>query len=141
MDYLQRPFIVFMCLLSGCTIHRVDEEAQLLEVEIPPSYSESTIETVQSSDWNYSWWETFEDKDLNDLIETGLSASFGLRQYVARIEQATALARQAGARLYPSIDLDGGYALEWDGETGSGETRDLQGTSDLGFLLSWELYI
>jgi len=61
-----------------------------------------------------------------------------LRQYTSRIEQATALARQAGARLYPYIDLDGGYALEWDGETGSAETRDLQETSDLGFLLSWE---
>jgi NodT family efflux transporter outer membrane factor (OMF) lipoprotein len=122
-------------------IHSVDEEAQLLEVEVPPCFSESASEAILLNDWNYSWWETFNDEDLNHLIESGLAANFGLRQYVARIEQATALARQAGAGLYPSLDLDAGYELEWDGETGSGESRDRQEASDLGFLLRWELDI
>lgn len=141
MNYLQRLLIIFICLLIGCTIHRVDEDAQLLEVEIPPSYSESTDRAVLPDDWNYSWWETFKDEDLNHLIESGLSSSFGLRQYVARIEQAMALARQVGAHLYPSLDFDSGYELEWDNKTESGESRDLQETSDLGFLLSWEMDI
>ena len=139
MSYLQLLFAIFMCLLSGCVIHSVDEEAQLLEVEIPPRFSESATGAVLPYDWNYSWWETFDDEDLNRLVESGLAANFGLQQFVARIEQATALASQAGARLYPSLDLDTGYKLEWDGETKSGESRDRQNTSDLGFLLSWEL--
>lgn len=129
----------FIFLLSGCTIHNIDEEARLLEVEVPPQFSESAAEANQLNEWDYSWWETFNDEDLNNLIESGLDASFELRQYAARIEQATALARQAGARLYPSLDFDASYDLEWDGETGSGESRDLRETSDLGFLLRWEL--
>ena len=136
---LQRPLGLFLCLLSGCAIHNVDEEARLLEVEVPPRFSESATGAVLPTEWNTSWWETFDDEDLSRLIESGLATSFELRQYVARIEQATALARQAGARLYPSLDFDAGYELEWDGETQSDESRDRQDTSDLGFLLRWEL--
>ncbi|MBL7185478.1 MAG: efflux transporter outer membrane subunit [Phycisphaerae bacterium] len=139
MSCLQRLFGLFICLLCGCAIHSVDEEARLLEVEVPPRFSESATGAVLPNDWNYPWWETFKDEDLDRLIESGLAASFGLRQYVARIEQATALARQAGARLYPSLDLDAGYELQWDGETESGESRDRQDASDLGFLFRWEL--
>ncbi|MFC1652263.1 efflux transporter outer membrane subunit [Planctomycetota bacterium] len=141
MSRLQRFLGLFMCLLhlSGCPIHRVDEEAQLLEVEVAPQFSESVTGAALPSEWNYSWWETFKDEDLNDLIESGLAANFGLQQYVARIEQATALARQAGARLYPSLDLVAGYESEWDGETASNESRDRQDSSDLGFLLRWEM--
>lgn len=128
-----------MCLLSGCAIHSVDEEARLLEVEVPPRFSEFATGAVLPSDWDYSWWETFEDEDLSRLIETGLEANFGLRQYMARIEQATALARQAGARLYPTLDLDAGYDLEWDGETARSDSRDRKDAAGLGLLLRWEL--
>ena len=114
---LQRRSGVFLCLLSGCTTHSVDEEARLLEVDVRPSFSESATGAVLPSDWDYSWWETFKDEDLNRLVESGLDANFALRQYVARIEQATALARQAGARLYPTLDLNAGYDLEWDAAT------------------------
>ena len=139
MTPLQRLSGVFLCLLSGCTIHSVDEEARLLEVEVPPSFSESATGAVLPSDWDYSWWETFKDEDLNRLVESGLAANLGLQQYVARIEQAAALARQAGARLYPSLDLDAGYDLEWDGETASSASRDRKDAADLGVLLRWEL--
>jgi NodT family efflux transporter outer membrane factor (OMF) lipoprotein len=120
-------------------VHRVDEEAQLLDVNVPPQFSESGTGAVLPRDWDYSWWETFGDETLNRLVETGLAANFGLQQYVARIEQVTALVRQAGARLYPSLDLVAGYDAEWDGETASGESRDRKESSDLGFLLRWEM--
>ncbi|MCZ6671983.1 MAG: efflux transporter outer membrane subunit [Verrucomicrobia bacterium] len=128
-----------LCLLSGCAVHRVDEEANLLEVEVPASFSEPATGASLPNDWNYSWWESFEDEDLNRLIETGLATNFGLRQYVARIEQATALARRAGANLYPSLDLTAGYGSEWDGKTGARESRDRTDSSGLGVLLRWEL--
>jgi len=110
-----------------------------LQVDVLPSFSESVTGAVLPSDWDYSWWETFKDEDLNRLVESGLSENFKLRQYVARIEQATALARRAGARLYPSLGLGAGYALEWDGETGSSDSRDRKDAADLGLLLRWEL--
>ncbi|MBN2316568.1 MAG: efflux transporter outer membrane subunit [Sedimentisphaerales bacterium] len=132
---------LFVCLIGGCAIHPVDEDAQRLQADVPPRFSESATGAVLPEEWNYFWWETFEDEDLNRLVESGLAANFELRQYIARIEQATALARQAGARLYPSLDFEADYELEWDGETKADESRDLQDTADLGFLLRWELDI
>ena len=138
---LQHIFVLLVLLLSGCMVHSVDEQARLLDVEIPQRFYESPAVAVLPKDWNYCWWETFEDENLNRLIESGLSGNFELRQYMVRIEQATALANQAGARLYPSLDVDAGYELVWDGEAETSESRDRQDVSNLGFLLSWELDI
>lgn len=143
MNQKQLPFsifkVTFICLLSGCTIHHVNKEKQLLEYEVPPTFAEASTGMALQHDWNYSWWKAFDDENLNHLIESGLAANFELRQYVSRIEQATALARQAGARIYPSLDLDAGYQLEWDNETAINETRDRKDMSDLGIFLRWEL--
>lgn len=136
---LHRFLALLLCLLISCTPHPVDEEAQRLEAEIPPRFAESVTGAALPHGWDYSWWETFEDADLNRLVESGLAANFGLQQFVARIEQAAALARQAGARSYPSLDLIGGYELEWDGETATGESRDRQDSANIGVLLGWEL--
>lgn len=141
MRRLQWLCCLLTCLIGGCAIHPVDEDAQLLQVDVPTRFSESATGAVLPEDWKYSWWETFEDEDLNRLVESGLAANFELRQYMTRIEQATALARQAGARLYPSLDFETDYELEWDGETEADESRDLQDRTDLGFLLRWELDI
>ena len=94
--------------LGGCALHSVDEEASLLEVETPSNFSEASTGSKLPSEWNHSWWESFEDKDLSRLIEAGLAGSFDLRQHVARINQATELARQAGSRLYPSLNFSTG---------------------------------
>ena len=139
MKRVQWLFCLLTCMVVGCAIHPVDEDAQLLQVDVPPRFSESVAGAALPADWTSSWWEMFDDEDLNRLIESGCAANFEIRQFVARVEQAAALARQAGARLYPSLDFDTGYALEWDGETGAGESRDVQDTSNLGFPLRWEL--
>jgi len=53
------------------------------------------------------WWESFEDPQLNELISTALTGNFTLKEAWARLNQARALAVQAGADLYPQVDGDG----------------------------------
>jgi len=57
------------------------------------------------------WWKAFRDPDLDRLVEQALSGNFDLRIAWARLDQARAAARKAGADLYPQIDgkagLDG----------------------------------
>ena len=117
----------------------MDEEAVLLESDIPSSFAEAPTGAELHPDWNHSWWESFEDEDLSRLIETGLASSFAIQQFAARIEQSMALSRQAGSRLYPSLDLTAAYDLEWDSQTSATDTRDRKDSSDLGVLLRWEL--
>lgn len=128
-----------LCFGSGCATHSVDEKAELLEVQIPASFSQHSTGTALPADWSRSWWESFEDEDLNRLISVGLANSYSIQQFTARIEQASALARQAGARLYPAIDLNAGYDIEWDGVTAVGSSGDQEESSNVGIGLRWEL--
>ncbi len=50
------------------------------------------------------WWTLFQDATLNDLVDQALKNNADLRQAVARMEQADAVAREAGAAFLPEID-------------------------------------
>ena len=131
-------FAALLCITSACGLHRVDESAQLLETQVPAAYAEHPTGTEIPSSWSRSWWESFDDEALNRLISIGLSNSYSIQQFAARIDQAMALSKQAGARLYPSIDLAAGYDVEWDGETSVGSSGDREESSNVGLTLGWE---
>ncbi len=122
----------------GCATHTVDEESAVPRVEIPPGFVQSSTGLDVAQDWDYSWWESFGDATLSHLIEEGLAANFNLQQFTARIEQASALARQAGSQLWPHLDLAASYDLEWDGGAIAPTAEDRAETAGLGLLLRWE---
>lgn len=126
-------------IVSGCAIHQVREKSAVPAVEIQPAYRESSQKGMSEEDFGVAWWRSFGDPVLNELIEKGLDSNFDLQRFVARIDQASALASQAGSRLYPTLDLDASDAYEWDGKTVAPDTRDRQETTRLGFLFRWEL--
>ena len=52
------------------------------------------------------WWRGFRDKQLIALIEEGLTSNLDIAAAVARIVQADAVSRIAGAPLVPAIDFN-----------------------------------
>ena len=52
------------------------------------------------------WWRGFRSKELTDLIEEALTSNFDVAAAVARIVQADAKSRIAGAALLPIVDLN-----------------------------------
>ncbi|MDP3877889.1 MAG: efflux transporter outer membrane subunit [Methylobacter sp.] len=50
------------------------------------------------------WWLSFNDADLNRLIEQALNENFTLLAAFNRLEQAQALAKKSGAELIPAIN-------------------------------------
>ena len=58
------------------------------------------------------WWRLYGDADLDQLIEDAHASNQTLRQAVARIDEARALARVAGSFLYPTISLDPRFLRE-----------------------------
>jgi multidrug efflux system outer membrane protein len=56
------------------------------------------------------WWQLYRDADLDQLIATAQASNQTLRQAVARVDEARALARVAGSFLYPTISLDPRFA-------------------------------
>lgn len=53
------------------------------------------------------WWEKYEDKNLNQLIESGLKNSPSMDQAFARLAKANAQTELAGASLSPSVNANG----------------------------------
>ncbi|MEA2979295.1 MAG: outer membrane protein multidrug efflux system [Alphaproteobacteria bacterium] len=53
------------------------------------------------------WWRGFGSKELTALIEEALTSNFDVAAAVARIVQADANSRVAGAPLLPIVDLNG----------------------------------
>ena len=60
-----------------------------------------------STSWpSEDWWQGFNSAALNDLMEQARAANDDLGAAIARIRQADAQARIAGAALLPSVGLD-----------------------------------
>ena len=146
-DYMinmEKQFLL-CCLLSlstlafcSCATHTVREGTVLPRAEISPVFVQRPDLVDVPGHWDYAWWESFGDETLSRLIEEGLASNFNLQQFAARIEKAAALARQAGSRLWPGIDLTAGYERE-EGGGGAAPSSDSGGEkTDLGVLLRWE---
>jgi len=51
------------------------------------------------------WWLGFDDPELTPIVERALHQNLDLAAAIARVEQARAAAREAGAQLLPTADL------------------------------------
>jgi NodT family efflux transporter outer membrane factor (OMF) lipoprotein len=55
------------------------------------------------------WWRTFNDPELNSLINRAIASNLDLRNAQSRIIQARAQRGVIGSQLWPEINADGGY--------------------------------
>src|ERR1700679_4060891 len=53
-----------------------------------------------------SWWAGFDDPELKRIIQRALAENLDLVASMARVDQARAAAREAGAQLAPQGSLD-----------------------------------
>jgi NodT family efflux transporter outer membrane factor (OMF) lipoprotein len=83
-------------LLSGCALFAPKERVDLNK-NLPERF---TLYAPASSS-TQMWWHAFESSELNGLIEASLTNNLGVQQAWARLVQADAVARQAGAARYP----------------------------------------
>jgi NodT family efflux transporter outer membrane factor (OMF) lipoprotein len=91
------------------------------------------------ADQPQKWWEGFQDPELNALVEEALSDSFTLQEAWARLNQARALAVQAGSALYPDLTVGAGAAISRQRiENSLQETRTIRDYS-LGLFSDYEL--
>lgn len=95
-----------MILLGGCTIGR---DYHRPDVPLPDKYvvgaEENNVEKEKSG-IAAKWWVLFDDPELVRLVELSLANNTDLQQATARIEQAVAQYKQAGAAFWPSVDIE-----------------------------------
>lgn len=88
-------------MLAGCIFN----ERSLLGIEIPARYR--TAQSLPPAPPPaLDWWRGFRSRELTSLIEEAQTANFDIAAAVARIIQADAQSKIAGAPLLPGADLD-----------------------------------
>lgn len=85
-------------LLAAC--QNTDREADLPFEEAQPFSGAG--ETPPGPEW----WTTFDDPELNRLVERAIADNFDLASAWERLREARAVARRAGADLYPELDAE-----------------------------------
>jgi NodT family efflux transporter outer membrane factor (OMF) lipoprotein len=129
LKFCRLPCLPLLLLLAGCSLHqptRVDPPA------IPAGYLEPAGATPGEP--LQRWWQEFRDPALNHLMEELFSGNLQLDQVYARLDQAVAAARSAGAARYPVLTLagEGGRSMQ-PGVVGEVEGNNLQGSLAASF--------
>jgi len=90
-------------LLAGCA---VGPDYQRPALPLPAQYpGDVDAAAGAGTDVRAQWWTLYGQPELDRLVAQALERNRDIEQAVARVEQADALARQAGAALLPRVDL------------------------------------
>ena len=84
--------------LAGCAI---GPDYVRPATPLPASYAETA--GSEQTTVNPRWWTLFGDATLDQLVDKALQNNADLRLAIARVEQADAVAREAGASFFPEI--------------------------------------
>jgi multidrug efflux system outer membrane protein len=98
--------VALTVLLAGCTVgpnYKRPPVAQPEGFKTPAASGEAPRLAPE-------WWRLYGESELDRLIATANDSNQTVRQAVAAVDQARALARVAGSYRYPTISLDPSFA-------------------------------
>lgn len=164
---MKRAAFLAALLVAGCTVgpnYRPPDAPR----DLPQQFGEAVTGTEPAPDLT-GWWRSYNDPELNRLIDLALAGNPDIGIATARIAQARAAEREAGAELLPEVDAKAGAnytrfsknaglsslsSLFGGGQQGSGGNGGSSGgssaggiappgdsihTFSLGFDASWEI--
>lgn len=125
-------------LLAGCAVGPEPERPAL---PLPATFPGDGGGATPGAEVPAQWWQVYAQPELDRRIAQALARNRDIAQAVARVEQADALARQAGAALLPRLDLGASGArarvspltFPPDGATGNRYQLGLSASFELDF--------
>jgi multidrug efflux system outer membrane protein len=93
--------------LAGCGR---EPDQMALGLDIPAAYR-ATAESATAAWPAEDWWTGFDSPELNGLVEQARARNFDIEAAIARVRQADAQVRIAGAALLPT--LNGTASADW----------------------------
>ena len=87
-------------LLGACT---VGPNYSRPRAAVPPAYSEPHLPATLGDLELGTWWTSFGDKTLDDLVNRAIAQNLDVETAAARIRQARAEEKAAGAALLPEV--------------------------------------
>jgi multidrug efflux system outer membrane protein len=125
-------FFLYGCINLGPDYNRPD-----LGIQVPESYEFEPTEK-QTLEVEDRWWEVFDDRELNQLVEDALKYNWDIKQAAARILEVRARYVQVRSGRFPAVDVGG---IRDRRQIGGGEFRDnfIVDTYELTAAASFEL--
>lgn len=106
----------------------------------PPVLPESFQQSSGMTPSIERWWETFAIPELSRLVDAGLAGNPALDQSYARMLQAQALARKAGAGRLPTLDGEAGAGTaRVRRDAGGGFDRSTSNDFSVGLVAAYEV--
>ncbi|MSO66961.1 MAG: efflux transporter outer membrane subunit [Pseudolabrys sp.] len=130
----RRPFwsmlqgLCLMLPLGGCLLTDKPEPG----LDIPQAYDGGPRNPAlaEAALPPLDWWRGFRSRELTKIIEEARAANLDIAAAVARIVQADAQARMAGAPLLPNVGLNGSASRSRASQTTGGGTTGGSGGSE-----------
>jgi len=88
---------LLVLVLTACSLATTRDESAV-SAPLPTAFSAGGVAALPER-----WWQSFADPQLDELVAQALGQNFSLRAVWDRLDQAAAVARQAGADYYPSL--------------------------------------
>jgi len=106
--------ITGFALFAGCAGQVATHEEAVAKIKTGAKVDEVIADGWSAADSggvvDDGWLRSFNDPELLALVDEAERNNFGLKISEAKVEQAIALAAQAGAALKPTVGLSGGYS-------------------------------
>jgi len=93
-----RAAMVCLIFVGACSPFKPQQRNDL-DRDVPASFSLYNGMAVPAQ----NWWRSFQDPELDRLVDSALADNLSIREAWARLKQARALAVQAGADRYPDL--------------------------------------
>ncbi len=90
-------------LLAGCAAVGPDYERPAMS--LPGAYADAPADLAPGAAIPAEWWKLYGDARLDELVASALARNADMRIAVARIEEADANLREAGAAFLPQVDF------------------------------------
>ena len=120
-------YTIIIVMLSGCSLYQKFPKSTEVDKNL---FGEEYVAADTTSIASMSWRELFQDKHLQQLIDTALQRNIDLRTAHLRIEQAEAVLKNARLSYLPSVGL-----------TADGTVSNSGTSYTLGGSASWEVDI
>jgi NodT family efflux transporter outer membrane factor (OMF) lipoprotein len=140
-------FLIIALSITGCAVGPDYRKPSSTLQPFDASVALKAHRTSASAPPLAQWWLGFDDPELTRIAQRALDQNLDLAAAIARVEQARAAAREAGAQLLPTADMTAQAARihqSLESSFGSiarhlpGFKRD-QSEYDVGAAASWEI--
>jgi outer membrane protein, multidrug efflux system len=104
-----RIIMIIFVFISSCSFNPAKKR---IDIEIPESFNNSPIMNRDSIIYN-EWWKALDNKELNSLVEKGISTNLDIKIAISRVKQFEAIFNQRNAQKLPNASLSNNVSISY----------------------------